>query len=147
LINTYCNAKRCGKYKSCKKHICNITTIDLVNITDYSVQDCLKDHNYPLYESLSCKNCGENKTIFANDMCKYCYNKTKIEEGAWNLKNTESKYIPTGKPRGKQPDKEKISQIIDLRKQGKTFKEIGTIVGLSRQRVKQIYDKYTIQQK
>lgn len=137
----YCNAKRCGKYKSCIIHICNLKTDEQVNIKDYSGAACTKDMAYPLYKSISCSKCGSSKKIFANDMCKVCYNRTKKEEGVWNFKKSKSNYIPTGKPRGIAPDRAKVEQIIELRKKGKTYNEIGIIVGLSRQRVQQICKK------
>lgn len=129
---------------SCKNHVCNINTQALVNISDYSKNKCTEALDYSLYTSIPCLRCGKDVKIFSKDMCKSCYNSTKIKEGAWNIK---PQYIPTGKPRGRKRKEstleidEKTQQILELRNKGKTFREIGEIVGLSRQRVQVIYSK------
>lgn len=138
----YCNVKRCGKYKSCKNHVTNIITDDLISIKDFSISECTEENNYSLYESIICKKCGRpERKIFANDMCKYCYNKTSFQDGKWEVK---SYYKPVENPKkkGREPDWEKINKIISLRNEGLSFREIAEHVGKSLGCTQNTYYKY-----
>ena len=127
----YCNQK-CSKMYKCRNHIMNVIPGDYT-ITDYST--CNSDNNYSQFVPLLCKKCGrEDRIIYSQELCKSCYYSDKQYEP-----KTPQKYNYQPKPKKKK--QEKIKFIKELKKQGKTFSEIGKILGLSRQAIHSFYNR------
>jgi hypothetical protein len=114
----------------CAKHICNFQN------GEYYIGS-LFEENYNCFKQILCSKCNQPRHIYANGMCKSCYNLINSEK--WG-----TKYIKTNNPVGR---KRKIniddSIIIELHeKQGKSFQEISEIIGgTSRQAIYSLYKR------
>jgi len=134
----YCNSKHCLKLTTCKWHVVNAEQ-GFHNIVNYKEAE-KKTVPCERYESIPCKACKRDKPIYSKDMCKSCYYGEKYRNGEYSY--PKSRYKPTGGKRGKKKipeNKEREILIKNLREQGKSFKEIGAMLGLSRQRAWSIY--------
>jgi DNA-directed RNA polymerase specialized sigma subunit len=119
----------------CKNHIINVLPGNYT-ITDYNA--CNSDNNYSQFIPLLCKKCGrEDRIIYSQGLCKPCYYIDKQYES-----KTPRKYNYQLRPKKKNTERtERIKLIKELKQQGKTFTEIGRILGLSKQRVNYIHNK------
>lgn len=78
----------------------------------------------------SLENC--NNSHYSGGLCVKHYRQSRREQG----KDLNNNYKPKGQ---KEKSKEQVITINQLRQQGKTFTEIGQLLGISKQRVHQIY--------
>jgi len=124
----------------CKNHIINVLP-GKYSITDYNT--CNIDNNYIQFTPLLCQKCGkEDRIIYSQGLCKSCYYSDK----QYNVKPREYNYQP--RPKKENIERiEKIRLIEELRIEGKTYEEIGKIMGLSKQRVSCLYNSKKNSQK
>ena len=136
----HCNQKHCPKMYKCKNHIINVLP-GKYSITDYNT--CNNDNNYIQFAPLLCQKCGrEDRIIYSQGLCKSCYYSDK----QYNVKPRKYNYQP--KPKKENIERiEKVKLIEKLRMEGKTFEEIGKILGVSKQNVNYLYNSNKNSQK
>jgi len=120
----YCNNNKCSKIHKCKTHIGNIDIPGLYNIQKYDTGNC------KMYNPIICPICNRSdREIYANGICKACYYRGKTNK----TKKAKKKKGITAE------EQKRINIITEIRTEGATYKKIGDFLGLTKQRVQQIY--------
>ncbi len=129
----YCNNRCCLKLRTCKNHIVNAKPNGTYNVRDYNNSTDTCD----LYESITCSKCRKNQNIYARGLCKSCY----YREHPYPKKDKHTEPKERVKREISPENIARKALINSLRQEGKTFEEIGILLGLSKQRVSMIHNK------